>query len=54
MRTKLSGNPADTDNGAARRASGPMPTLIVGFGLLVAIVWTVAPAIDAVIRVLAR
>lgn len=54
MRTKLSANPADTDKGATRRAAGPVPTLIVGAGLLIAIVWTLAPAVRAVLEVAVR
>lgn len=54
MRAILSRFGRDADRFTPRRASDPLSALIVGACLLLAIVWTVAPAAHAVIEVVAR
>ena len=54
MRAILSKFGRDADRFTPRRASDPLASLIVGAGLLLAIAWTVAPAVQAVIEVAAR
>tara|TARA_R110002020_G_scaffold185004_1_gene382467 strand:+ start:3299 stop:3463 length:165 start_codon:yes stop_codon:yes gene_type:complete len=54
MRAILSRFGRDADRFTPRRASDPLPALIVGACLLLAIAWAIAPAVQAVIEVAAR